>query len=131
MNIGAYLPRMRALAESRFEDTFTIREKTGETRDETTGIKTPIWTVHYLAIPGRIQQRIDFPTITEGDRTVTVIRLEVQLPIAIDGLKVDWQVLVVDTTYDDDLIDRVFRIGSLHHKTHATARRLMIEEVVT
>lgn len=131
MNIGAYLPRMRALAESRFEDKFTVREKTGETFDDDTGKSTPVYVVHHLAIDGRIQQRTDFPTVTEGERTVTVIRLEVQFPIDIVGLEVDWQVVVLDTTYDDDLIDRVFRIAALHHKTHATARRLMIEEVVT
>lgn len=79
----------------------------------------------------RIQQQ---RTVSEedqgGGRTITVLRRELQLPMSVTGVTVD-DVVTVDTSEDPDLVGREFRVSSLHGKTHATARRLQVEEVTS
>jgi len=63
-----------------------------------------------------------------GDRAVMVTRYEVHLPISAAAAAVDDVWTVTACPNDPQLVGRRFRVASLMHKTHATARRLAVEE---
>jgi hypothetical protein len=64
-----------------------------------------------------------------GETSVVVLRLEVQLPMTVVGLAEGDELVVTASAHDQDLVDRKFRIHDLAHKTHATARRVLVTEV--
>lgn len=110
-------------------DTCTIRRQTGETQDEETGALTPIYGQTVYAGRCRMQLRgLTGQSPDVGEQRVDLLRGELQLPIAVVGLAVDDQV-TIESSLDPDLVGRVFRLADLMHKTHATARRVPVEEV--
>lgn len=65
-----------------------------------------------------------------GDREVTAQEFELQIPVTgTEVVAVRDTVTIVTAALDDSLTERVFTIKARHEKTHATARRLRIEEV--
>jgi hypothetical protein len=134
LDLSPHLPAMRETAESLMVDTVDIARWDGFTydRNEATGAETKVYNIPVYTGKARIQQRAAVAMEEEGGgRTVTTLRLELQLPITATDLQVDDQVTVTAATHDADLTDRVFRVSALHHKTHATARRVAIEEVTS
>lgn len=147
MNLGAlltpHLARMRAAAETLMVDTVTIDRWDGTTSiDENTLAETknyaaPLYGPTVNTDSGRngrarIQQHAAVSDEEAGPgRTVTTLRLELQLPITVTGLQVDDRVVVDAAVHDPDLVGREFRISDLHHKTHATSRRVAIEEITS
>lgn len=63
-----------------------------------------------------------------GDRGIMVTRYEVHLPISAAAAAVDDVWSVTSSPNDPELVGRRFRVASLMHKTHPTARRLAVEE---
>jgi hypothetical protein len=63
-----------------------------------------------------------------GEDYVLLLRLELQLPVSVTGLRVDDEVTVTASAHDADLVGRVFLIRDLFHKTEPTARRVEITE---
>lgn len=133
MTLTAALARGRAAAERMMVDTVTIDRADGTTaRDPDTGAETPNYGAALYSGKARIQQRAAVSQEDEGaGRTVTTLRLELQLPTSVTGLQVDDRVTVNTAAHDADLVGRVFRVSALHHKTHATARRVAIEEATS
>lgn len=131
MSLDALVFRGRAAAERMMVDTVTIDRQTGTTRNETTGREDPAYSAPLYEGKARIQQQRSVSDEDQGGgRTVTILRRELQLPIDATGLQINDRV-TVDTSHDPDLPGRVFRVSSLFGKTHATSRRLAIEEVTS
>lgn len=129
MSVDALLTRGRAAAEALMVDACTIERKTGESTSTTTGAVTPTYTTLYTG-KCRIQQRSTEARVEDNaEQYDRMLRLEVQLPMAVTGLKVDDRVTVTASVYDADLVGRQVWIRHLFHKTHATARRVVAEEL--
>ncbi len=79
----------------------------------------------------RIQQALaQGQRVEAGELEPVLLRLEVQLPVVgTEGIERGDLVLITTATNDADLTARTFRVRDLHHKTHATSRRIQCEEV--
>lgn len=141
LDLSPHLPAMREAAESLMVDTVVIDRHDG-THGTDGGRRTknygdPIYGPTVETDTGRngraqIQQNISVSDEEQGGgRTITTLRRVLKLPVAATGLKVDDRVRVVASTHDPDMVDREFRISSLHGKTYATSRRVSIEEITT
>jgi hypothetical protein len=130
VNPAAALARGRAAAQALMVDTCTITRVTGTTTDKDTGVVTETVTEVYTG-RCRVQQgttgqgnRLD-----PGETSVVLLRLEAQLPMSVVGLAEGDVLTVTASPHDGDLVGRRFRIHDLAHKTHATARRVLVTEV--
>lgn len=128
MSRAALLARARAAAQRGMADTCTIRRQSGETRDDTSGTVTPTYSQLYAG-PCRVQQQLaQSQQHDAGEDYLLLLRLEVQLPMTVVGLRVGDEVTITAAVYDPDLPGRVFLIRDLAHKTDASARRVQCTE---
>lgn len=99
------------------------------TQNETTGRVVQVWTQAYTG-PCRVQAPQAQPQQADvADRAATTQSLTVSIPVSATGIPVGARVRITAAALDAELVDRVFRVTGVHHKTHATARRLQVEEV--
>lgn len=127
MQRAALLARAQAAAQAGMVDTCTIQRRTGETTDENSGVVTPTWDALYSG-KCRVKQSIaQADQHDAGENYVLQMRLEVQLPTSVTGLKVGDEITIV-TSRDPDLPGRVFLVRDLFHKTDASARRVGVTE---
>lgn len=127
MSRDSVLARGRTAAEAGMVDTCTIARVT-ETTDEDTGEVTPTTSPLYTGAC-RVQQRTVTATPADaGEAHALMLALEVQLPMSVTGLRTEDRITITASAHDPDLVDRVFLIRSLAHKTHATARRVQVVE---
>jgi hypothetical protein len=127
MSRATVLARGQAAALASMTDTCTIRRVTGESTDAASGVITPTYSTLYTGAC-RVQQRTVTTTPQDaGEARAQMLQLEVQLPLSVTGLRTEDQITVT-ASGDADLVNRVFLIRGLAHKTEATARRVMCEE---
>lgn len=130
-NLTAVLTRARTLAESNMADTCSIRRATGQTTNTLTGQVTTTWTPLYTG-KCRVQQSslgASSGSADVGEAAIRLVAFELQLPMTVTGLAEGDQITITASPLDEDLVDRVFTVVGLAHKTHATARRVQIQEV--
>lgn len=134
MSAGSVLARGRAAAQALMVDTCTIRRKTGGSTDDLTGQTFPSYTTVYSGVcrvqtsgGGAMGARVE-----TGEVAVIVLRVELQLPVVgSEAVRRGDEVSITTTTNtinDSDLLNRTFRVHDLFHKTHATSRRIQLEE---
>lgn len=63
-----------------------------------------------------------------GERVLVVQRATVSVPVDVTGIAVGDTVTITAAAHDPDLVGSTYRVRSLFAKTHATARRLEVEE---
>lgn len=127
MSAASVLARGRAAAEALMVDTCTICRITDESTGSG-GVVTPNFTTLYTG-KCRVQQvRAKANEVDAGEAYLLMLQLEVQLPMSVTGLQAEDQVTVTASVHDADLVGRVFFIRDLAHKTHATARRVQVQE---
>lgn len=122
--------RGRAAAERTMADTCRIEYVTGTVWDEGTGTSTPTYATRY---EGKCRTQTTLTAESQqsaGEREWTIQSLTVSVPVSVTGVAVGDRVTITSTALDLDLVDRVFTVVGLAHKTHMTARRLQVEEVV-
>lgn len=131
MSIASTLAAGRERAESGMTDTCRITKSGGEpVLDEETGeyVDPPRITVY----EGKC--RVQVPNVAEsnpdaGERQWTVQAAFVQLPIeGTEDARVGQRVEMLSVVHDSALQGRTYRVTGLHHKSHATSRRLRCEE---
>jgi hypothetical protein len=129
MSAATVLARGRAKAESLMVDACTITRRTGETTNTDTAAVTPTNVTVYSG-KCRVQVTAGARARAEdvGEAYVRLLRLEVQLPMSVTGLAAKDLVTVTSSSLDADLVGRQFHIRELAHKTHATSRRIHVEE---
>jgi hypothetical protein len=128
MSRAALLARARAAAERGMTDTCEIRRRTGPGTVGADGSVTAATTVLYAG-PCRVQQTTTEPTPADpGEDMRLLVRLTVQLPITVTGLRPADEVTITGSSGDPDLIGRAFLINGLHHKSEASARRVGVIE---
>lgn len=127
--VSRLLARGRRRAEALMVDACIVDRVTGSTVDPDTGAEVPTYTTVYDG-PCRVQSRNTATTSPNtGEQRVDLLTLEVQLPVdASAGLAVSDRVRITSSVHDPDLPSRTFRVENLAHKSHATSRRVSVEE---
>jgi hypothetical protein len=128
MDVAAVLERGRAMAEALMVDECVIRRRAGEATDDESGVVRPTYATVYAG-PCRVQQ----PTATaqeqeSGQAALLLVRFELQIPMSVVGVAADDEVRMTASVHDPDLVGRLFTVRGLAHKTHATSRRMQVEE---
>lgn len=119
----------RLAAERLMVDACTITRSAGNAGlNEVTGRTVPRATTVYSG-PCQVQVPDTQPQTPEvGERTATVQRLTVKIPVSVTGVRVGDRVTLTTAALDGDLAGRTYRVAGLHDKTYATSRRLACEE---
>lgn len=127
----ALLAEARAEMVALMSDSCSIGHPSGSTLDDD-GRSTSTYLTLYSG-RCRVQMRGTTSALSTreiGDQQVAVMTVELQVPVdETAGAAIRDLVTVLDAEFDPDLIGRTFRIASLMHKTHATARRFQCIEV--
>lgn len=127
MSVSVALAAGRRAAERLMVDQCTIRRRTGETTDDD-GNVTPTYSDLYAG-RCRIQQHVGQAAQADvGEDYQLLLRLEVHLPMSVVGLEVGDVIEVTASVHDSDLPGRSFVVRDLAHKSHATARRVGVQE---
>lgn len=131
MSRASALARGRLAAEISMADACVIRrENTSDTTDPVTGVGTTSYTTLYTGQCRVQQQAVIARPHDVGEDKVWVVRFDLQLPVATTaGLQVGDQVTITAAVNDPDLVNRVFTVNELAHKSEATSRRIGIVEV--
>ena len=109
------------------QDTCTIRRRTGESTGPG-GVVSDTYDVLYSG-KCRVQQADAQATEqSPGEAFVLMLRWVVQLPVSVAGLQTEDEITIDSSVHDPDLPGRVLLIRDLAHKTHATARRVGVQE---
>jgi hypothetical protein len=125
----ALLARAQAAAVRGMVDVCTIRRPSGISSDPDSGKTTKTYlSPNPYTGPCRMQQH---PTQAQqqdsGEDYLLMVRLELQLPMSVTGIRVGDEVTVT-ASRDPDLLGRVFLVRDLFHKTDASARRIGVTE---
>lgn len=111
-------------------DECTVRRVTGETTHPDTGAVTPTYAVILTGQKCKVQTRGNWGEPRDvGEAALVVLSVEVHFPIAVTGVQVRDEITIDASVHDPDLVGRVLRVKDLHHKSFATARRVMCQEV--
>ncbi len=129
MSAATALARGRAAAEALMVDTCVIKRVIGETTDSFSGVITPTYETLYTGKcrvqHGEAQAREESSV---GQAYLLMLILHLQLPMSVTGLQVDDQVTITASVHDPDLAGRTLCIRDLFHKSHATSRRVSVQE---
>lgn len=128
LNPAPALARGRAAAEALMVDTCTIRRRSNPVTSTVDATVTWTTTTVYSGKCRFQQQASRAREEDEGEAYVRMLRLELYLPMAVTGIRTIDEVTCDTSALDPDLSGRVFLIQELAHKTHATARRMRLEE---
>lgn len=128
----AALGRGRRQAEALMADSCVIRRVTGEPGplDPTTGEREPAETTEVYS--GRCKVQTYEPHESKpqaGEHVWTVQRYFVHVPVGEGPIMVDDRVEVTASEVAPQLPGRTYRVAGLHHKSMATAQRLLVDEV--
>lgn len=131
MTAASVLARGRSAAEKLMVDTCTIShpgEGQGPWNEADMGYDPPPPDVFYT---GRCRVQLSAAmanTPEAGERVLVVQRATVAVPMSVTGVRVGDTITVTASEHDPDLVGNTYRVRSLFAKTHATARRLEVEE---
>lgn len=129
MSRADLLAEAQAFAEEGMVDTCLIRRPTGHTTDDFSGTTTTTYLVpDPYAGKCRFQQAEALAQdLDVGEDRVLLLRMVLQLPFSVTGLKVGDEVTCT-ASQDPDLAGREFVVRDLMHKTDASARRVTVTE---
>ena len=132
MSAQTVIVRGRRVAEALMVDACTIRRRTGEATDPSSGVITPTYGADLYSGKCRVQQRqLGGQGQNVGEAYVIVERYEVHLPMSVTGLLEGDQITITASALDPDLVDRVFIVRDVAAKSHLTARRVGVTEVTS
>lgn len=132
MSVLDLIAEGRAEAEAIMLDTCQITRVTGEPGpvDPVTGERTPAPTTTVYSGKCRIQTYEPHETALEsGDHVFTEQRYHLHIPIGSGPVAVGDTATVTAAQGDAELAGRSYRVAGLHHKSLATAQRLLVDEV--
>lgn len=113
-------------------DSCAVTRVTGQALDEDDGQYVDTVSAVYAG-KCRVQARNMAVAATplSGEREVVALQLEVSIPISATVPQVGDAVTMSAAAHDSALVGRVFRVREEMHKSHATARRLVVQEEQT
>lgn len=129
MTADSVLIRAQAAALALMVDTCSVTRLTSTITDAETGVTTPVYSTIYTGVC-RIQQRsILARAFNVAEAQVYMGRLELHIPVSVTGVLSDDVLTVLTSRHDADLVNRVFSVRELGHKTYESARRFSIIEI--
>lgn len=129
MTADSVLIKAQAAALALMVDTCTIKRLTSTATNPETGSTTPLYSTIYSGVC-RVQQRsILARAFNVAEAEVYMGRLELHIPVSVVGVQSDDVVTIVTSLHDGDLVNRVFSLRELGHKTYESARRFSIIEI--
>lgn len=132
MSVLDLIAEGRAEAEAIMLDTCTITRVTGEAGalDPETGLREPAPTSTVYTGKCKVQTYEPHESAKEsGDHVFTEQRYHLHLPIGVGPIEVDDTATILTAAADVQLVGRSYRIAALHHKSLATAQRLLVDEI--
>jgi hypothetical protein len=141
MSVLDLLAEGRAAAEAIMLDACTITRVTGPEgeMDPETGLRDPAPTETIYPLPGavapldgrcKVQTYEPHESTKEsGDHVFTEQRYHLHLPIGAGPIAVNDTATITEAAADAGLVARSYRIAGLHHKSLATAQRLLVDEI--
>lgn len=128
MSIESVLARGRAAAEARMVDACVIRRTTAKSTNTTTGVVTPTLATIYTGKCEIQQAEAQGRQENSAEAHLLMLQLQLKVPMTAAALERLDEVEITASAHDPELVGRIFRIRDLHHKSHATARRVSIQE---
>jgi Family of unknown function (DUF6093) len=130
MSRDSVLALGRTAAEAGMVDTCVIRRVTGRATNRDTGAPVVTYlTPDVYTGKCRVQQlQVQSQQHDAGQDYLLLLRLDVQLPMSVTGLKVGDEITITASRHDADLVGRTFLVRDLAHKSEATARRVQCTE---
>lgn len=129
MSVDNLVAAGRARAESLMRDQCLIRRRTGEVTDPATGVITPTYATVYSGKCKVQQHAAQGRTENAGEALLIMNMRELHLPVASStGVRRDDEIAITASAGDPDLLGRTMYVRDLAGKSHATARRLIIQE---
>jgi hypothetical protein len=132
MSVLDLLAEGRAAAEAIMLDACTITRVTGAegALDPETGLRDPAPTDTVYSGKCKVQTYEPHESAKEsGDHVFTEQRYHLHLPIGAGPVAVNDIATVTAASADTGLVGRSYRIAGLHHKSLATAQRLLVDEI--
>lgn len=132
MSVLDLIAEGRAEAEAIMLDTCQITRPTGEPGplDPETGLRGPAPTTTVYDGKCRIQTYEPHETaLQSGDHVFTEQRYHLHIPIGSGPVAVGDTATITASQGDAQLVGRSYRVAGLHHKSLATAQRLLVDEV--
>lgn len=129
MSRASVLAMGRRRAEEGMVDTCTITRVTGTTTHPDLGSVVETTTQVYT---GRCE--VQEPTgggaraVDAAEAYTLMVGFVLKIPATETGIEVGDKVVIGSSLNCPDLVGRTFRVHGLHHKSHATAQRLGVEE---
>lgn len=133
MSRDTVLAAGRAAAESGFIDTCTVERRGAAVTNDLDGTVTHPLTPIYAG-KCRVQQAAApwAGPATVGQAGIGLSALEIQLPVVgSEDITKDDVVTITACVHDADLVGKIFSVQGAHHKSHATTRRLPLQEVLS
>lgn len=128
--LAGLLAAGRAAANALMTDTCTVTRISTATTNATTGAVTAASAVVYTG-RCRVQSYQPFEETPEvGERTATVQRYGAHFPMGAFVPTVGDVVTITASTHTPAMVTKKYRIVAPFTKTHATAQRCYVEEVV-
>lgn len=129
MSVASALAAGRRAAERLMVDACVIRRRVGESTSPDTGVVTPTYSTIYSGKCRVQQSETQARAVDAAEDYALMLRLQVQLPMdGTTGVRAEDEVVISTSALDADLPGRTFIVRDLAHKTHATARRIGVEE---
>lgn len=130
MSLVTTLLAGRAAAERNMTSTVKV-SRLARAFDEATGTYADSWTTVYEG-PGKLQffDNAYEQTPVAGGHTFITGRQMVHLPVGASGIQVDDVVEVVADALNPGLLGRTWRVTNTPAKSHQTALRFPVEEVL-
>lgn len=130
MSAATALAKGRAAAERLMVDECAITRATGHALNEETGADESTYATVYTG-KCRVQAGEVMAHNTDvAGREATFIRVSISVPLDADPALPGDLVTITAAAFDPQLPGRQFRVVGVLGKTHATARRLDVEEVL-
>ena len=131
MTAAGFVMAGRRAAEALMVDACTVTRPAGAAgQDESTGRRTAAAAATVYAGVCRVQlPDVDPNRSDAGERTWTVERSTISLPISVLTVAVGDVIAITASALDPALVGRRYRVTGVAAKTHLTARRLSCERV--
>jgi hypothetical protein len=132
MSVLDLLAEGRAAAEAIMLDACTITRLTGPEgeMDPETGLREPAPTITVYSGKCKVQTYEPHESAkASGGHVFTEQRYHLHLPIGAGPIAVNDTATITEAAADAGLVARSYRIAGLHHKSLATAQRLLVDEI--
>ena len=126
-DIARVLPELQAHAESLMTTTATVTRNESVTPDPETGEDVVTRDTVYQG-PCKVSSAVPQPLSPEvAGGTANIDRDEIHFPVTAGPFDVGDRVEITGSTHQPHLVDRVYRVTSLHEMEWQTAQRIPVE----